>query len=345
MLAEEKDLFYSDVNIKIKPFCYSPLDMRSGLPKEKAYIVAGIVVKIAGHVTGVFKGSRVIALCVVNESIPFDIASIIDAKRENVIAISENITFANACASAKYLCKINEIREAKPFLGGTYALTANDTVFIQVLDTIGYRPVSIDIADLIIDTDNTVDRELPLGRKLVKWKQKFENGMVKPGADWPILKNSEKQYKLKYAKAFVQTTFLDNFSFYVRLINKYGLIPDTSDVTIIREEESSGLINVDVDLSLFKPYEHLILKRTKPMVIVYKLNKKMNKLQKTIDIIDSWVGYKNSFKTEAFGNIKVGYPDGSIADIIVNDAFKDQYIEIHFNGNTIIFSNGITKKY
>lgn len=331
--------FFQGSSIRLKSFCYSSFGKE--MLEQEWFAVGGKVTEIVGHPKGVFVGSHVIVFMTENEVREADCVQL-DMRK--VFLVPRDVTLKDAVAVTKYLCQINAVRECAVPLCSSYQLTNPDCSFERLLDAMGYNQARDKNVDFWIDVnDSLVGKVQPIGCSVLLWSLLFNNKKVRPGADWEMLKDGSEE-ALKYPDAYIRTKLCDNIAFYFDLVIRGKLRPDTSEVQDLFEVDENSEEAVSKELGLFQPYESLIENRMKPLVGIYVVNKEDKEAESFVREVDSWIGLRHSVFRELPEGVKLGYPDGSVVDIMYVEG-RTKHIELHFNGISIIYENGITKKY
>ena len=334
----QDDGFFQKSMVEILPGCFCRFAPVSG---DDGFAVCGVITSVSGRQRGIFKGGRVIAFTTGKDPEP---GVTLQLPPENVFPVPDTLPLKAAAAAAVYLNQINAIRESAVPLCSNYALTAPDPVFEAVLPAMGYIPTDMMDADLIVDTDGSLSaRCANSGVCQLCWHRKTETGETAPGADWDAMKNGNPE-NLKFSEAYVRTRVVDNLKTYFALAAGGKLEPDTTGVVVLTEEPESAKSTLTSDLSAFHPYENLIAGRRKPMIIVWMTGDRKETAAERIRKADTWIGCTHGVCHEISGDLKLGYPDGSIADLLYNEG-QSEHIELHFDGVTVVCENGTVKKY
>lgn len=309
--------------------------------KKDVFAVSGIISRTEGPQRGIFVGSRVLAFT--SNKNPEQSIMTLRMPSTRVFPVPQGVKLKAAAAVARYIMGINALRECAAPLCSNYAITRNDENLQELMKAMGYISTSIADADLIIDTDGSCDDFVKAGVHLLKWRQKVEGEQSVPGADWELFQDEECR-QVKYSEAYIATRVADNLKTYFNLIADCRLSPNMSDVIVLGEEPQIVMRSVKRDFSLFHPYEALLANRRKPMVAVCVVGRRSQFDERITEQMDSLIGFEHTTHRMMKDTLKLGYPDGSIADVLLSDS-DTEYIELHFDGLTITRVNGTVSKY
>lgn len=326
-------------SVIIDAYCYIRIEDVTLFEKGKIPVaVTGTIEKVKNNSKGLFIGSRVIVLGTVEESCSIEK---IEADIDNVYAIPNEISYRDATAAIKYICKINTILEQNAPLDSNYIVLSDNKEFSSILDALGYNKSKKEDADIIISAN--ADDENLIGRKtnarLIIWDEtgKTNQNEHLPGADWNRLIGMDKN--IKYPYEYIHTRIEKNLQILFSLLRCGKLEIDNIDqIFEIKEEQREKIERHEIKVDEFKPYDAIIKCRKKPLIATYITNGGDGDIRNLVEKINGIIGYNHRKITMSDDQKKcmIIYPDGSIASIIIVDRRDTNYTELHFDGITIV---------